>query len=225
MRVKCRKTGCCLRTKGIKFSAVLLSRPLRYQKYFDRTLSYEGGFFMEKIVVKSKKTMAVKLICYIAVLTALSAVANIFTVFFGEVFAVSFAYIPAFFAGACLGPFAGFLTGILGDLIGCLIAPKGALNPIILASSGLLGLIPGIVFKIGKNKTSPYALAVVSFLLTLLICTSLNTVGLYVFYFMAKGKTLLAVFILRTPKQVIIWGVNLIICLLLYKPLAKIVKL
>jgi len=160
-------------------------------------------------------------------LTALSAVANIFTIIIGGgAFAISFTYIPAFIAGAFLGPFSGFTVGILGDLIGCLIAPKGALNPIILISSGLLGLIPGLVFLGGKklnlsSKSGMYILASISFALVYLLCITVNSYGLYLFYFAAKGNTFLAVILLRLPKQSIIICVNYIIIMSIIIPVRK----
>lgn len=180
---------------------------------------------------KKQKTIGAKTIAYIAVLTALSALANIFTMpLGGGSFAISFTYIPAFIAGAFINPFAGFLTGILGDLLGCIIAPKGALNPIILVTSGLLGLIPGLVFWIAKSRKIDtvkysYVLTTISFILVLIICVPLNTIGLYIFYFSAKGRTLKAVFAMRMSKQSIILAANFIITIIIQKPISKLIKI
>ncbi|HKL74371.1 MAG TPA: folate family ECF transporter S component [Clostridia bacterium] len=179
---------------------------------------------------KRQNTLGVKVIAYTAVLTALSSLSNIFSLILGGgALNVSFAYIPAFIAGAFINPLAGFLTGILGDLIGCIIAPKGALNPIILISSGLLGLIPGMVFWIAKKRnidTQKYssALTTISFLLVFMICIPLNTIGLFLFYFKAKGKTLAAVFVMRYSKQSIILAANFILTIIIQKPLIKLIK-
>jgi ECF transporter S component (folate family) len=185
------------------------------------------GIFMDK----RQKTIGVKAIAYISVLTALSALANIFTVpLGGGSFAISFAYIPAFIAGAFINPLGGFLTGILGDLLGCIIAPKGAINPIILVTSGLLGLIPGLVFWIAKSRKIDtvrysYVLTSISFILLLIICIPLNTIGLYLFYFRTKGKALGAVFALRMSKQSIILAFNFIITVIIQKPISKLIKI
>lgn len=185
------------------------------------------GIFM----YKTARTMGIKTISYTALLTSLSAVANIFTVLLGgNALALSFTYIPAFIAGAFLNPLSGFLTGILGDFLGCIIAPKGALNPIILVSSGLLGLLPGLTFAIAKKinistEKWSYVLTSISFILILAVCVPLNTIGLYLFYFRQKGKTLAAVFALRMSKQSIILAINYIICILIHKPIAKLISL
>lgn len=178
----------------------------------------------------SKKGIPVKTLSYTAMLTAICALSNIFTVYLGGgSFALSFAYIPCFISGAFFGPFAGFVTGLLGDLIGVWIAPKGDLNPIILLSSSLLGLIPGVVFFLARKKPikniNIIVPTVISLVLVFLICTNLNTLGLYLFYFKGVGKTLKAVYILRLPKQLIIWAINLIICIIIVRPIAKMLKM
>ncbi len=175
------------------------------------------------------KSLSVRALSYTAVLTALSALANIFTIYLGvgNSMAVGFSYLPAFVAGAFINPLAGFLVGGLGDLIQCLIFPKGALNPIILFASAMLGFLPGAVFftakKFNKNTNSIW-LVVISFVLTLLISTNLNTLGLYLFYFAKNGKSLFAVAMLRMPTQLINWGVNFALALILYKPISKLVR-
>ncbi len=186
---------------------------------------------MSKKSVAFKKGIPVKAISYIALLTAVSAVCNIFTVLVGvgNSFAISFTYIPCFISGAFFGPFAGFLTGVLGDLLGILIAPKGDFNPLIMLGSSMLGLIPGLVFyaarKINKKSINYEILTIISFVLVFLVATNINTLGLYLFYFRGVGKTLQAVYALRLPKQLIVWALNLIICLVLVKPVSKLLKM
>lgn len=175
--------------------------------------------------------MPIKVLCYTAVFTALSAVCNIFTFFVGAggAFALSLTYIPDFFAGALLGPLPGLVTGLCGDLIGCWIAPKGDLNPIILVASGLMGLIPGVVFKLFRasdsDKKRRYIAYAVSIVAVYAICTTLNTIGLYLFYFKGAGKSLYAVFALRTPKQTAVWGINAVLIGAMLQPLYKLVKI
>lgn len=174
---------------------------------------------------KNPKSLSVKVICHTAMFTAISAVCNVCTLFVGpgNSFALSFTYVPDFFAGALFGPFAGFLTGFLGDLIGCLAAPKGALNPIILLASGLMGFIPGVVFRHVKNGEANFCVlrTIISVLAVLCVCSGLNTLGLYLFYFKGAGNTLGAVFALRMPKQIIVWGINSVLIFLLEMPVFR----
>lgn len=178
---------------------------------------------------RRRRGLTAKILAYTALLTAISAVCNIYTVYFGAgtSLAVSFTYIPNFFAGAFLGPLPGFICGLFGDLIGCWIAPKGDINPIILLASGLLGFIPGVVFKLFRKEgevTHPLIASVISLVAVLAICTVLNTIGLYLFYFKGIGRTLEAVFVLRMPKQVLVWLVNAVIILAIRVPMRKLIK-
>ena len=186
----------------------------------------------KRIVVKQKKIFTTKVIAYTAVFTALSALCNIFTWNFGEgnSMAISFTYLIDFMAGSILGPLPGFLCGLLGDLIGCWIAPKGPINPFILISSGMLGMIPGIIFWLfgGRKKSIKYPIvaAVVSLILVYVICTNLNTIGIFIMtsYISNKYGTLLAYYVYRTPWQTLVWAVNSFLCVVLYIPLKKLLK-
>ena len=183
--------------------------------------------------------LSVKTICYCAVLVALSVIANTFTVYFNFAGsnALSFTYTVCFLAGAFFGPFAGFLVGACGDLIGWLINPAGgAFNPLLTLTSGLLGLIPGIVFMVvkkfsGKLKKPDRFLPLwtaASFILVWLICTNANTAIMYYFYiagFSKKYTTLIAYYVYRIPFQTLFWAINLVCSALLVVPLKKILKL
>ena len=187
----------------------------------------------EAVVHQERKRvgMPIRILAYTAVLTALSVVANIFDITYGPSNAQRFSvtYFINFVSGAFLGPFSGFLTGLIGDLLGFWIKPSGDFNPIIMAASALSGLIPGLVFFFfrGKDKQIKYPIvaAIVSMILVFLICSSLNTVGLYVYYFRAKGRTLGAVFALRALPQTISWVINAFLSVSLYLPLKKMLKL
>ncbi|MBR1747701.1 MAG: folate family ECF transporter S component [Clostridia bacterium] len=182
---------------------------------------------------RKRPVFSTKAIAYTAVLTALSALCNIFTWNFGtgNSNAISLTYLPDFLAGAFLGPIPGFICGLLGDLIGCWIAPKGAINPFILVSSGMLGLIPGVVFWLfrGKKKEVKYPVvaAIVSMIAVYGVCTNLNTIGIFVMtsYISNKYGTMLAWYVYRTPWQTVVWAINAFLCVLLYIPMRKILKI
>lgn len=170
------------------------------------------AFFMKKISLSTQK------MAYIGLLTAVSIALNALTmpVLTGTT-AISFTYIPCFIAGAFFGPFAGALVGLIGDVLGFLIAPKGVYIPFITVSSVLLGLIPGLIFKI--KKMNPYIKIALSFLLIFIFCTlTLNTIGLYIFF--ASKKTIGAYLALRLPNQSIIFAINVAIVYAIY-PLLK----
>lgn len=183
--------------------------------------------------------LPVKTICYCAVFVALSVIANTFTVYFNFAGsnALSFSYTVCFLAGALFGPFAGFIVGAGGDLIGWLINPAGgAFNPLITLTSGFLGLLPGLVFLVVKKVVPDKKKAeklfpvwtVLSFVLTWLVCTNLNTVIFFYSYIYGKSMkytALGAYYIYRIPFQTLFWAINLALSLAMYYPLKKVSKM
>lgn len=150
-----------------------------------------------------------------AVFTALATIANLFTIDTGlKYFMISFVAVPCFFAGVALGPASGFAVGMLADLIGALIHPLGPYNILIGISSGMLGLIPGAVFRFLRGNV--YLKAAISFALCLILCTAgLNTYALYIMY--SKGKTFFAYLGVRLPFQIIVSAVNCTLTVLLIR--------
>ncbi len=151
-------------------------------------------------------------ITYTAILSALSVVANIFSIqILGTSNYLSFAYIPTFIAGIYLGVWAGGMVGLVGDILGCLIMPQGAWNPIITLATMLLGVIPALVWKATANTNwNNVFKLILSLVLTCLICTSgLNTLGLWLMY--GNGKGYWVYLIARLPFQLIMVAVNGII--------------
>lgn len=157
---------------------------------------------------------------YVSVLTALCVAANCFSYFPVSYISVSFTYTVCFLAGYLLGAKAGFIVGFTGDLIGGIIMPAGAYNPLIGIASGLSGLIPGLAFDyFGGND---YAKTCVSSAVNLVLCTSgLNTFALWLMYGLGK-KTFLAYLWVRFPWQVLVAGANLVLCLALVAAIPRI---
>lgn len=144
---------------------------------------------------------------YTAVLTAICAVTNVFSVQLSGSNYLSFTYIPCFIAGIYLGVFPGMTVGLFGDIIGQLIHPMGEYNPLIGLSCVLLGAIPAIVYKVFNfNKTLKLLLSI---FLCAVICTSgLNTFALWVMYSSQSGKTFWVYLGARLPFQLVMFAVN-----------------
>ncbi len=121
-------------------------------------------------------------ITYTAIFSAFSVLANVFTLTLGNTgFQFDFLYFIYFISGIYLGPLCGGCVGLLGDLLGCLIAPKGPYIPFLTIGSMMLGVIPGLVFKYLKtNDLTRLIIAIVS---GFVICSCfLNTFGLWFTY-------------------------------------------
>ena len=183
------------------------------------------GIAVLLFVVKPKRKVSVsntQKIVYIALLTALCTAVNVLTYYPVSYIAISFTATVCFLAGFLLGAKAGFAVGFIGDLIGAILFPQGVYNPLIGLASGLMGLIPGVVFDyFGGNR---YLKVVISAVLCLIICTSgLNTLGLYLIYGLGK-KTFWAYLIVRLPWQVLVSAGNCALCILLAGILPKILS-
>ena len=166
--------------------------------------------------------MKTKKLCFTAILAAIAILLNIFTISTGvKYFVISFTYIPCFIAGVFLGPFAGFSVGFIGDFLGCVIRPLGPWNPIISIASGLLGLIPAIIFRFTKM---PNVFKIfLSYILVFVICTcGLNTYALFIMY--SKGKTFWAYLAVRLPFQLIVVGINIAVTIFIMKPMRAVQK-
>lgn len=162
-------------------------------------------------------------IAYTALFTAMGVLLNVYTINPTQDLAISFISIPAFFAGIMLGPISGFTVGILADLLGCIIAPKGPYIVMLSISAGLFGFIPGVIFLI--FRLHPHLKIAISYFLTLIICTCvLNTLGIVITYNIKKGYWVYLS--IRLPWQLINSVVNWILATFLYVALtkAKIIK-
>ncbi len=151
-------------------------------------------------------------ITYTAILSALSVIANIFSIqMLGTSNYLSFAYIPTFVAGIYFGIWVGGAVGLVGDILGCLILPQGAWNPIITIASMLLGVIPAVVWKLTKHaQLKTVFKLILSLTATCIVCTSgLNTLGLWLMY--GNGKAYIVYLLARLPFQLIMVAVNGII--------------
>lgn len=139
-------------------------------------------FFSELILTKSMGHR----IAYIAVITALSVVSNMFLEF--RLFDVQFSVtiVVSALAGILLGPLFGFVACYVGDLLGYVYNSWGQLYmPWVGLSTGVLALLAGLVFTCFRFRfrgSLYWKLALVC-LLSLTICTvAINTTGFYLYY-------------------------------------------
>ena len=72
----------------------------------------------------------------------------------GNSIRISFENLPILMAGIFLGGPAGFVTGVLADVIGCLIVGY-SINPIITLAAGSIGLIAGLLFRAQPKQKLP----------------------------------------------------------------------
>jgi len=171
---------------------------------------------------KVKNYFSPKRIAYLGVMTAIAVITNCFSITVNSgANSISFNYVICSLAGIFFGPVSGGIVGLLGDLIGCLIAPKGPFNPFIMIASGLIGVLSGLAFMLPKLNV--YLKIIIAYVFIFVVCTlGLNTFGLWFFY--AKGKKSFLIYLAgRAPFQAINIAINVVITYVLYIPLKKFV--
>lgn len=159
-----------------------------------------------------------------AMLTALSIVANMFTIPLTPSNGISFTIVIAFIAGIYLGTIPAVAVGFLGDLVGHFIFPMGVYNWFMGLSCALCGMIPALVYKLPLNKLPKLIISLVIYLLICSLClTTLgfwlqyvvgvdpSPIGLWQFFTMDKGgikKSFWVYLAGRAPFMLINWVVN-----------------
>lgn len=143
---------------------------------FKRTL------FSELILTGS----AGRRIAYVAVVTALSVVANMFLEFRLLDIQFSLTIVVSALAGILLGPVCGFAACYIGDFLGYVYNSWGQLYmPWVGFSTGMLALLAGLVFTClrFKFRGSLYVKLALVCALSLFICTiGINTTGFYLYF-------------------------------------------
>lgn len=159
-------------------------------------------------------------LCCVALLSALSIVCNVYSITITPQNSISFVYIVAFMSGVFLGPVEGFAVGAIGDVIGCIISPKGPYAISVTLSSALMGVLFWAIFKMCK-KMPVYGRIILGYLLVFIVCSVLiNTTTWYLIgsresnYFVFLGT--------RNAFQSIIVAVNCLLTCLLYKSMSMI---
>ncbi|ERJ12440.1 folate family ECF transporter S component [Haloplasma contractile] len=119
-------------------------------------------------------------------------------------FRVTFFDIPVIFTGIFLGPFFGGAVGFIAD-IGLMLF-KGYPPSLMTLSSVLWGVIPGMMFYFKKKDKKPnIILFIFTIIITSVICFSINTYQLYLWFGEGSYAQLpirLIVMIIKIPLQI-----------------------
>lgn len=119
-------------------------------------------------------------LCSLAVLTALSIIANFCTIPLPGNNAVSFTLAVCFFTGIYFGALPAAIVGYMGDLIAHLIHPLGDYNWFMAISITLYGVVCALVYKLKIHRTIKIVIAAI---ICYVVCLcGLNTFGLWLQY-------------------------------------------
>lgn len=92
-----------------------------------------------------------QVLVFAAFLAALSIVCGKYLAIpIGTVLRFSLENLPILLAGMTLGPVVGILTGVVADLVGCVLVGY-AINPIVTLGAACIGLVGGLIFRLFSN--------------------------------------------------------------------------
>ena len=158
--------------------------------------------------MKLNKHLSTMVFC--ALLAAMTMIFKRFAVFNIDWLRLSLENTPVLLSGILFGPVAGLLTGMVGDILGCLYCGFG-INPVITLGMALAGGVCGLLFRyspklpnVPRLICSVYAGHIVGNMIV-------KTIGIY-WWYGTPWPTLL----LRIPTYLIIGAVEIaIFCALL----------
>jgi len=101
----------------------------------------------------------------------------------GDVMRFSFENLPILLAGMAFGPVAGAVTGVVADLVGCLMVGY-EINPIVTLGAACIGLTGGLLYWLCKKLPLPLRTGISVFGAHLIGSVVIKTFGLSQFYAM-----------------------------------------
>ncbi|MDO4564873.1 MAG: folate family ECF transporter S component [Clostridia bacterium] len=121
------------------------------------------------------KRFSVRYLAVTGMLVAVSAVlaSNYCTFYITPAIRISFRDIPVIFASIYCGPLAGLICGVCADLLGTLVSGLG-FYPLITISAALIGLLPGLICRLGFKK---HPFGFISIVTGVFACNILANIG------------------------------------------------
>lgn len=148
---------------------------------------WRGGIFMKKNSHNSKinhgqMTGHLRRLAVAALLAAVSLLCGKFLAIpVGTVMRFSFENLPILLAGMMLGPVLGVLTGVVADLVGCLMVGY-AINPLVTLGAACIGLVGGVLFRLLSKLPLLWRVSGTVLAAHLVGSVLIKTFGLAVFY-------------------------------------------
>ncbi len=154
----------------------------------------------------------VNILAYMGILIAMyTLLAHIVPVVKIDTLQISFGFVPLGFGSMLLGPIIGGIVGAIGDIIGMILAPKGAYFPGFTLNVFLSGLIYGI-FLYKKPKTV-LRISLAVFCVNVFVNIGINTYWLTIIL----GKGYMAMLPGRVIKNVLMMPVQISVLYLMWK--------
>lgn len=126
----------------------------------------------------------IRVLTAVAMLSAMSIILGKYLAFpIGNILRFSFENLPVILAGIAFGPIVGAITGVVADLVGCVLVGY-AINPVVTLGAAIIGFTAGAVYKLTKSVSLLPRITLCVLIAHLLGSVVIKTVGLAVFYSM-----------------------------------------
>lgn len=183
-------------------------------------MNHESVSPVQKSIARNKlSTRSMALAAIFAAMNIVLTRAGVIMLF-GGVVRLSLGKLPLILSGLLLGPFAGGLAGLVGDVLGVIINSHGApmIHPGFTLSSVLTGALPGIIVTLsGKKRSSLFNVLTSNIVVLILVNFILDAIWLSQMY----GNPYLVVFHTRLVPHIVIGIANILLTYPLLKSFIK----
>jgi ECF transporter S component (folate family) len=158
-------------------------------------------------------------LCLAALLAAMSLILGKFLQIpnpFQEVIRISFENLPVIMAGVAFGPIMGLMTGVVADLLGCLMYGY-TINPIITLGAGAAGLAAGVVASWLLRRFSVFRVIAATVAAHLLGSVLIKSLGLAAWYLSSYQMGLWELIAWRLLTYAIVGTAECVILCLLFR--------
>lgn len=160
-----------------------------------------------------------RVLCVCAMLAAMSLILGKFLQIpnpFQEVIRISFENLPVIMAGVAFGPIMGLMTGVVADLLGCLMYGY-TINPIITLGAGAAGLAAGVLGSWLLRRFSVFRVIAATVAAHLLGSVLIKSLGLAAWYLSSYQMGLLELIAWRLLTYAIVGTAECVILCLLFR--------
>jgi ECF transporter S component (folate family) len=160
-----------------------------------------------------------RVLCVCAMLAAMSLILGKFLQIpnpFQEVIRISFENLPVIMAGVAFGPIMGLMTGVVADLLGCLMYGY-TINPIITLGAGAAGLAAGVVASWLLRRFSVFRVIAATVAAHLLGSVLIKSLGLAAWYLSSYQMGLWELIAWRLLTYAIVGTAECVILCLLFR--------
>ncbi|MGI6094408.1 MAG: folate family ECF transporter S component [Lachnospiraceae bacterium] len=159
------------------------------------------------------KKLNSRVLAFSGVLIAMSIVlARVVAIPIGNTLRLTVSSTPIYLAGLWFGPAIGGICGGVSDILGCILSGY-APNPLILVSSVLCGVLPGLFKKTLLKKVDLWRVIVVVGIHGLVGSLGFTTLGLHLYY----GTPWVVLYTTRPVQTLLLTAVNSVLVYFLYK--------